>query len=111
MDDVGVTRVRVVRAAVAGEPAWLEVPVGDATRIAGARPDVDLRGPVVDHGEGDLGVLFDVELADADVEAGVEALGSILRARSASSVVMESAADTRPSLAAKMALTSLPNTT
>jgi hypothetical protein len=39
LDDVGVTRVRIYRDAVAGEPAGLKF-VGDATQVEDARPDV-----------------------------------------------------------------------
>lgn len=39
LDDVGVTRVRIFRDAVPGEPAG-EIYVGDATLVEGARPDV-----------------------------------------------------------------------
>ena len=40
LDDVAVTQVRIVRDAVAGEPAGMLVPVGTATFVEGARPDI-----------------------------------------------------------------------
>jgi hypothetical protein len=41
LDDVGVARVRIFRDPVAPEPAGFLVYVGDADRVAGARPDVE----------------------------------------------------------------------
>ena len=40
LDDVAVTRVRIVRDSVAGEPAGMLMPIGTATFIEGARPDI-----------------------------------------------------------------------
>lgn len=40
LDDHGVTRVRILRAPVAGEAAGTLVPIGDATLVSGARPDI-----------------------------------------------------------------------
>ncbi len=40
LDDGGVTRVRILRARVAGEPAGALVYIGDASRVPGARPDI-----------------------------------------------------------------------
>jgi hypothetical protein len=40
LDDVGVTRVRILRDPVAGEPAGARVFIGDGVFIDGARPDV-----------------------------------------------------------------------
>ncbi len=40
LDEVGVTRVRVNRDPVAGEPAGAQVYIGDAAFVDGARPDV-----------------------------------------------------------------------
>ena len=40
LDDVGVTRVRVFRDAVAGETQGAQIFIGDATFVEGARPDV-----------------------------------------------------------------------
>jgi hypothetical protein len=40
VDDVGVTRVRILRNPIAGEDPSQLVPIGDAVFVAGARPDV-----------------------------------------------------------------------
>jgi hypothetical protein len=40
LDDNGVTRVRILRAPIAGEPAGTLVYIGDATLVTGARPDI-----------------------------------------------------------------------
>jgi hypothetical protein len=40
LDDNGVTRVRILRAPVAGEPAGTLRYIGDATLVSGARPDI-----------------------------------------------------------------------
>jgi hypothetical protein len=45
MDDVEVTRVRILRDPVAGEPAGTLIPIGDAVLVDGARPDVQLLFP------------------------------------------------------------------
>lgn len=44
LDDNGVTKVRILRAPIAGEPAGL-VYIGDATLVPGARPDIAARFP------------------------------------------------------------------
>ncbi len=45
LDDGGVTRVRILRAPVAGEPAGTLVYIGDAPLVPGARPDIALMFP------------------------------------------------------------------
>jgi hypothetical protein len=45
LDDNGVTRVRILRAPVAGEPAGTLVFIGDATLVSGARPDIASKFP------------------------------------------------------------------
>jgi hypothetical protein len=45
IDDVEVTRVRILRDPVAGEPAGTLIPIGDAVLVDGARPDVQLLFP------------------------------------------------------------------
>ncbi len=40
LDDNGITKVRVLRAPVAGETPGVLVPIGDATLVSGARPDI-----------------------------------------------------------------------
>jgi hypothetical protein len=45
LDDVGITAVRVMRDPVSGEPAGVKIPVGTATRVSGARPDVAAANP------------------------------------------------------------------
>ncbi len=45
LDDNGVTRVRILRAPVAGEPAGTPIYVGDATLVNGARPDIAAAHP------------------------------------------------------------------
>jgi hypothetical protein len=45
LDDNGVTRVRILRAPVAGEPAGRLVYLGDANFVTGARPDIASRFP------------------------------------------------------------------
>jgi hypothetical protein len=48
LDDIGITRVQVYRDPVAGDPApdgTGKIPVGDATIVAGARPDVEAAYP------------------------------------------------------------------
>jgi hypothetical protein len=45
LDDVGVTRVRIARDPVGGEPLDAQVYIGDATFVDGARPDVQAAYP------------------------------------------------------------------
>ena len=45
LDDNGVTRVRILRAPVSGEPAGTLVHIGDATLVSGARPDIATKFP------------------------------------------------------------------
>jgi hypothetical protein len=47
LDDVGVTRVRIMRDPVAGEPAGVKVYIGDAVFIDGARSDVQTQYPTL----------------------------------------------------------------
>ena len=45
LDDNGVTRVRILRGAVAGEAPGTMVYIGDAARVPGARPDIAAANP------------------------------------------------------------------
>jgi hypothetical protein len=47
LDDTGVTRVRILRAPVAGEPAGTLVYIGDAAQVPGARPDIAAAYPAI----------------------------------------------------------------
>ena len=49
VDDIEVVRVRIHRDPVAGEPAGILPFVGDATRVEGARPDVQATFPTAPH--------------------------------------------------------------
>ena len=49
VDDIEVVRVRILRDPVAGEPAGVLVFIGDATRVEGARPDVQATFPGAPH--------------------------------------------------------------
>jgi hypothetical protein len=59
LDDVGIERIRVVRDPVGTEPAGQVVYIGDAVRVRGARPDVDLAYPTwPGHERGGWGYLL-----------------------------------------------------
>lgn len=47
LDDVGVTAVRVYRAAVGAEPAGSQILLGNAVLVTGARPDIEAANPTV----------------------------------------------------------------
>jgi len=49
LDDVGVTRVRIYRDPVAGEPAGSQVYIGDGVFVDGARPDVQALYPTLPY--------------------------------------------------------------
>ena len=49
LDDVGVTRVRIYRDPVAGEPAGSQIYIGDGVFVDGARPDVQALYPTLPY--------------------------------------------------------------